>query len=357
MPFRLHPSGYCVYFPDGVSLSNLVAGQKCPDCGRVAGHHVACPKFVLKNSGSSSRESLFNCAAVLWHCSPEKSFITFTLPSISDGVYQSHPLNSATGDKVVTEKFSKVLEALQVRFKRSGRKLLYLWVSEAQKERAEKFGGCGDLHFHLIVNQSYKDYARGWKDGKYWRYPFISAQSQSEIEWMQNLWCEHIGATSNNCVHVDPLPDGIDCIPSYLSKYLGKGVQRQIFSRRFAASRDLTKFKPVTLANLPDDCEFLRESRKEKDGYTLVANYFKTSDVLDNYGALMLDESKFYGGAKGSAVEWKERERYRANKKINQSMLPERVNVSLRPVKIGSATSAKTLREVRKLKKLIASRS
>lgn len=327
MPYRLHPSGYCVAFNEETN-NNLIPGKPCKCCGRVAGHKYGCPE--LENlpgyfeSGKSSRGSLFNAVAVLWSRSVEKSFITFTLPSLSSSVYQKSIHSVYTGDVAITAKFSKVLEAYALKIKRrTGKKLSYVWVSEAQTSRQEKFGGVGDLHFHLVVNVDYKNHSKAWKDSAgRWRYPFISAGHELEIKWLQKLWCEHLEVEAVNCVHVDPLPDCVKSIPSYLAKYLGKGSMRKIVSRRFSASRDLTKFKPITIPARPGECyrvdidtgemkflesvELINRQERKFENYTCITEYYSTSDVLSKFGAWMEYESAFVGGAKGRAADFSE---------------------------------------------------
>lgn len=279
MPFSLHPSGYCVWFSES-NGNNLTPGYPCPDCNRIAGHSVGCPAFVYReDKGKSSRPKLFNATSILWAQSKERSFITFTLPSLQNGIYQKGVDCPDTGDLAIARKFSKTLEAYSLREKRRGSPMSYTWVAEAQMSRQAKYGGIGDLHYHLIVNKRIKE------DGGRLADP-------DTLNWLQNLWCSHIGVDSNNCVHVDPLPDGIDSIPSYVSKYLGKGSQRMILSRQFQCSRDLSRFKPITLKQLPD-CKLIRSHNSvTPSGFEVSMHYFKTSEVLEQYGLHMLAEGR-----------------------------------------------------------------
>lgn len=302
MPYRLHPSGYCAVFGE-TSQENLVPGKPCIFCGRVAGHANDCPDFVtypfggqsntVIASGKSSRGSLYNAVSILWHRSRVKSFVTFTLPSLDHGTYQYLPDCEQTGDLAVTRMFSKVLEAWAVRVKRLyGEKLSYVWVSEAQMKRQEKFGGCGDLHFHLVVNQRIK------ADDK-------TVVDMETLQWVQDLWCKHVGASSNNCVHFDPIPDNVNSIPSYLAKYLGKGTQRRILSRRFGCSRDLSELKPITLNHAPQDVGLVRAVTKKIDeSFSVTTEFYNTRDVIEKYGKYMAAESDFVGGAKGRASDF-----------------------------------------------------
>jgi len=279
MPFSLHPSGYCVWFNES-STENLIQGFPCPDCKRIAGHSIECPAFVYReDKGKSSRPKLFNATSILWAKSQEKSFITFTLPSLDTGTYQRDADCPLTGDLILATKFSKVLEAYAIREKRRGSRLSYTWVAEAQMKRMEKYGGIGDLHYHLIVNKRIKE------DGG-------RLCDKETLMWLQNLWCEHVGVSAKNCVHVDPLPDGINSIPSYVSKYLGKGSQRMILSRQFAASRDLTRFKPIQLRSLPE-CDLIQQYEcVTPTGYEVQVNFFNTRQVLELYGSDMAFESQ-----------------------------------------------------------------
>lgn len=328
MPFRLHPSGYCVAFSDS-SNENLLPGKACIFCGRVAGHALSCPEsdnFQMSGlpdrmlSGKSSRGALFNTTSVLWHKSRVKSFITFTLPSFDGGVYQQSPVCESTGDIAITAKFSKVLEAYSLRVKRAwGEKISYVWVSEAQMERQEKFGGCGDIHFHLIINQRFKDETRAFQNEKgYWKYPFYDEESKLEFEWLQSLWCKHVGQDAANCVHVDPIPDDVNSIPSYLGKYLGKGSMRRIVSRRYASSQDLSKFKPITINHSPE-ATLIRRVEKDVDGYKVIVEYYSTNEILSHYGNLMEDESRYVGGSKGRARDLNdEQSKIRAENKASR---------------------------------------
>lgn len=282
MPFKLRPSGYCVFF-HGAGNDNLLKGAACPSCKRVVGHHFDCMYFENKDvTGESSRAKLFDAASVLWAKSPDKSFITFTLPSLGDGTYQVGARCSTTGDLQVTQKFSKVLEAWSKRQRRAGHPLSYVWVAEAQMKRQKKFGGVGDLHFHLVANVKIKDI-----DGR--------VCDRELLTWLQALWCEHIGVQAHNCVHVDPIPDDIRSIPGYLTKYLGKGSPRMIHSHKFGASRDLTRYKPITLSRIPTaDLEGLVDITT-KTGYEISLNFFNTRQILEEFGGAMVNESLFQG--------------------------------------------------------------
>lgn len=326
MPYRLHPSGYCSFFERSTS-ANLQAGLVCKFCGWVAGHSANCEYELMgcnSLNGSGSRNSLFNATSVLWAKEPEKSFITFTLPSRNNGVYQKDIHCPYTGDLVVARAFSKVLEAYALRVKRHGKKtwsyksLSYVWVAEAQKERQEKWGGVADIHYHLVVNEPFKDYSRGYKDGKFWRYPFVSEKHRLTLEWLQNLWCLHLGTYANNCVHVDPLPDGVDSIPAYMSKYLGKGSQRKIWSRRFGASRDLTVYRPIDLEVYPTANLIRTVEKRIDEKFTHVSHYFGSRSVLELYGHLMKDASRF-GPSVGRAKDFTpEKIEARKGAKINR---------------------------------------
>ncbi len=247
----------------------------------MAGHSFTCEFYKYKEEKTgSSRPKLFDATSVLWMKNKKRNFVTFTLPSLQNGTYQRDVDCPETGDLIVSSKFSKVLEAWSVRTKRLGNDFSYTWVSEAQKKRQEKFGGIGDIHFHLVVNQQLKNNSNRFTDKK-------------TFDWLQNLWCEHVGVSANNCVHVDPLPEGIKSMPSYLSKYLGKGTQRQILARQFAATRDLTRFKPISIHSLPEIEPIHIQDIKAANGYEVTSYYFPTTDILETYGALMLDESRF----------------------------------------------------------------
>lgn len=276
MPFRLHPSGFCCHYSD--TDGNLTPGVACPYCGRVAGHALTCPKYVAPLFARSARANVFNAAAVLWAKSPVINFLTFTLPTIAAGKYQVDPTHPDTGDIAIGKKFSKVLEAFKVRQKRAGHSLSYLWVAEAQTKRGAKYGGPGDIHYHLICNVKIKDTRQRVVDVEL-------------LQWLQALWCKHVGTTSNNCLHVDYIPPDVRGIPGYLTKYMNKGASRVILSRRFFATHDLSRFKPVSLYEMPEDIDLCGvKEYTAPDGYTVTGYYFNTRQVLEIYGDAMADQ-------------------------------------------------------------------
>lgn len=280
MPFSLHPSGYCAYYNDSAK-ENLLRGVPCPFCRRVAGHSINCELYKYDDvKGHSSRPKLFNATSILWSKSKDKSFLTFTLPSLEKGTYQRDVDCPLTGDIVIASKFSRLMEAYSLRVKRRGGRLSYVWVAEAQMERQEKFGGVGDIHYHVIVNQAIKN-----NGGRLINKP--------ELEWLQNLWCEHIGVQARNCLDVQHIPDGINSVPAYFAKYFGKGSQRAIIGRQFGATRDLTKYKPISLQTLPE-CELIKSYEyTTPSGYESIVRYYNTQEILETYADLMADESKF----------------------------------------------------------------
>lgn len=250
-------------------------------CNRIAGHSVTCEFFKYDEAkGNSSRAKLYNATAVLCGLYKERSFLTFTLPSNEGSkTYQRDIDCPESGDIAVNSKFSKVMEAYSIRRKRSAKKLSYVWVAEAQTKRQQKFGGVGDIHFHVIVNERIKD-DRG------------RVINHRTLEWLQNLWCEHIGVSAQNSLHVDPIPNDVRSVPAYLCKYLGKGAQRSIISRQFGCTRDLSKFKPISIKTLPVDVTL--ESVQDittPEGFELTKFYFNSSEVLQLYGGAMRDES------------------------------------------------------------------
>lgn len=283
MPYKLSPSGFCVYYTESDhSRNNLLAGRACYHCKRVAGHSLTCPEYKFnENVGNSSRPNLFNACAVLWAHPGPTNFLTFTLPSRDENVFQRASDCPTTGDLIIAEKFSRVLEAYKVRLSRRGKKLSYVWVSEAQMKRQEKYGGIGDIHFHLVCNQLIKNDARQVVDF-------------DTLEWLQDRWCDQVGVIAKNCLDVQPVPRGVNSIPAYLAKYMGKGSQRKILSRRFAATRDLTKFKPITLHSLPQEIKLIRENTMNvSPTFQVNTWYFHTQETLEQYGSLFLDESNY----------------------------------------------------------------
>jgi len=302
---------------------------QCPECRRVAGHAPDCdlapdPELAAeKDFKPKSRAKLYDAVSILWSRSPEKSFITFTLPSYGNstkslfpgsngsppalpgaGTYQFSTTDPDTGDLAIAKAFSRTLEAWKKRtsrFSKGGSRsrstasgkdqvvrnlgmggLSYVWVAEAQMRRKEKYGGVGDLHYHLVVNQKLKHDNGQWHD-------------RESFEWLQDNWNSQLGTSARNCVDVKPIPERITSIPSYLSKYLGKGYQRRIMSRSFQATRDLTQYAPIHLTSIPD-ARLTRETTcTTKDGFDLVSRYFNTRDVLEQYAGLMLEAGSLRG--------------------------------------------------------------
>jgi hypothetical protein len=281
MPFVLHPSGYCVYY-HAASSKNLKPGEKCLFCGKVAGHKPICPLFVVKTpeeqTGSSSRVKLFDCAAILWGkasaSNNDLKFFTFTLPSRpNEKTYQLAADCDTTGDLAVTAQFSKLMESAAINVKRHLKeKLSYVWVAEAQKKRQEKWGGVGDLHFHLVTDS------------------FIS------VEWLRDSWNRLLDTGSKNCVHLDLIPAHVRMLPNYLAKYMGKGTQRFIHSRRFSCTRNLSAYAPITFKQLPADLTMEKETHfTTPSGFECSAYYYNTTEVLEQYGALMQAQSSLNG--------------------------------------------------------------
>lgn len=249
----------------------------------MAGHSPTCSLFNYeKKLSTSSRGKLFNCTSILWALNHHKSFITFTLPSILNGVYQYSPTCFYTGDVSVGSAFSRTLEAWKKREKRKGVTLSYVWVAEAQMKRQEKYGGIGDLHYHLVVNRKLKH-----DNGKF--------ADRETFEWLQENWNSQLLLKQqvNNSVHVDPIPNFANSIPAYLSKYLGKGKSRAIVSRQFQSTHDLSAYKPIQLTS-PPDLDMIRESvYTTPTGFDVVTRYYNTTETLETFAHLMKDESNF----------------------------------------------------------------
>lgn len=201
------------------------------------------------------------------------------MPSLENGTYQRDLDCPETGDLVIAQKFSKVLEAWSLRSKRAGEKLSYTWVSERQEQRREKYGGVAELHYHILVNQKIKN------DANQVIRPEI-------LHTLQYQWCDHLRIPfANNCVDVRPLPGWVKAIPPYMAKYLGKGARLPIRGRRFGASRDLTEFKPIHLVDMPKNIDLEGVTNyTTADGYDITAYYFNTRDTLEQFGATMRQE-------------------------------------------------------------------
>jgi len=259
-------------------------------CGRIAGHKATCELYTEPKSTNFSRTRIFDTASVLWYQSQSLNFFTFTLPSWEG--YKTYQLAAdccVTGDIAVSAKFSMLLELISVNIKRvpkskKGRKkkstlwkrwnngkFSYLWVAEAQQERQEKFGGIGDIHFHLITN------------------------AYIPIKWITAAWSKLLGADSKSCVHVDHIPGHVNSVPNYLAKYFGKGVQRKILSRRFSCTRDLSGVAPIKLKRLPEGTLLKHKSYTTKQGFEINFYYYDTGEVLANYLEFMKEEASVKG--------------------------------------------------------------
>ena len=288
MPFVLHPSGYCTFYSEA-SVENLTPGAPCVHCGKIAGHKITCPLYK-EPEAKHSRTKIFDTAAVLWYQSNSLNFFTFTLPSWAGWkTYQLSESCCVTGDLAVTRKFSMLLELIAVNIKRQpkskrGKKkkgnlwkrwnrgrFSYLWVAEAQMERQEKFGGAGDIHFHLITD------------------------AYIPIKWLNAQWCRLVGTFSPGAVHVDHVPSQVNSIPNYLAKYFGKGTQRKILSRRVASTRDLSGVAPIKFKTLPDLTLLKHRTYTTKQGFEVNYYYYDTGEVLANYGDFMREEGSMQG--------------------------------------------------------------
>jgi len=341
--FVLHPSGYCVWYSPGQE-KNLQKAVPCPECRRVAGHAPDCslkPDEDLlqeKDYKPKSRAKLYDAVSVLWSQHQEKSFVTFTLPSyesktiipVSDGssrsaqnrtstgVYQLSTTDPDTGDLAIAQAFSRTLEAWKKKVSRqrdyyvdatTGRRtkmqdlpngerilrtkqlhesgqrlqsLSYVWVAEAQMKRLEKYGGVGDLHYHLIVNKKLKHDNGNWAD-------------YETFQWLQDNWNSQLGTSARNCVDVKPIPERVNSIPSYLSKYLGKGHQRRIVSRSFQATQDLTMYAPIHLNSIPEASLVRETTFTNAQGFDINSKYFNTRDVLEQYASVMREAGTLRG--------------------------------------------------------------
>lgn len=271
MPFVLHPSGYCVWYNES-SKGNLITGAPCPVCRKVAGHSTSCIYFQEKNDKAiNSRPKLYNATSILWHKNPDIKFFTFTLPSRERGTYQVSATDEVTGDLAVASKFSMLLENVSVNVKRnSGEKFSYVWISEAQMKRQKKFGGIGDIHYHLVTD--------AWVD----------------IKWIQARWNDLTGIESKNSVDVQSIPRSVRSVPAYLVKYLGKGSQRYIYSRRFACSRDLSALVPIKFNTVPDGITPVSQKViSQPNGWETCLYFFNTREIIDRFGPLMRDEKNF----------------------------------------------------------------
>jgi hypothetical protein len=315
MPFVLHPSGYCTFYHES-SKNNLVRGAPCPVCKKVAGHKPTCPNYDKDKTDTlkSSRSKLFDATSVLWYRGFNNggiNFFTFTLPSRSgERTFQISADCTQTGDLKVTEQFSKLLEGISIKQKRDGQKFSYVWVSEAQMSRQKKFGGIGDIHFHLVTDS------------------FIP------VNWCTDYWSSLVANLqpidyAKSSVHVDSIPNSVNSIPGYLTKYMGKGAQRRILSRRFSCTRDLSSYIPIKFSTLPSGTLVRENHTLTPTGYEVSTYYYDTSEVLANYGELMQDEKKFNvtrmdKNFTPDEIAWRalKREHAQKSKEINKQLNP-----------------------------------
>jgi hypothetical protein len=318
----LHPSGYCAHFHES-GKKNLIAGAPCPECKKVAGHKHTCPLYneiTANENFKSTRSKLYNATAILWHRSASVNFFTFTLPARGNtGIYQNSSTCETTGDLATTRTFSKLLENVSVNIKRNNpetvdretgeitpKKFSYVWVAEAQMLRQKKFGGAGDIHYHLVTD------------------------AYIPIVWITNYWSELLKEKSKNCVHVEHIPPGkINSIPAYLSKYLGKGSQRTIVSRRIGTTADLSGYAPLKFNVLPAGTIEREQHFTTASGYETSMYYFNTYETLNNYGELMQSEKRLKNTSSNKhfnndQIAW--REVFRKRKQLEMYSKPLNLN-------------------------------
>lgn len=258
MPFTFHPSGYAVYYPEGVK-DNLKAGS--------GGSY--------EFSGSRSRRGVFfDRVSAMWFLYRKLHLWTFTIPELQRDYKNT--------DKQFTAIFSKLTE----NYRKRGLFKSYAYVVEAQKR--------GNIHFHLVTPNQ-----------------FIP------VKEVNNYWCKLINQQSKSAVDLSVIDseNTPERLPAYLAKYMSKAMEgkrgyspekegkkgRIIYARSFNTSRDLCKYKPITIAHheLPIHLEHRKRERvmvvevdKEtgevKREIKLTDYFFKTPDAFRYFG------DKFY---------------------------------------------------------------
>lgn len=216
------------------------------------------------------------------------NLITLTLPSIFKGIYQNSNICEATGDKAVTKNLSRFLESLQKKYYREhGFLVSYVWAAERQQERKKRYGGIGDLHFHIFTNLSVK---QGFYCKK--RKKDITTKFNTQLlSWMQNTWCNLLSVPfTDNCIDIRPISGNMESVCSYIAKYLSKSdlYQVPILSKKWSSSKDLKKMKPVQSTILPD-CKLYRIHENEVldkstgEVFTMPIYYFDSFEIKEKY--------------------------------------------------------------------------
>lgn len=243
---------------------------------------------VKKSHRISSKTDFFNRIQQLYNRKTHLNLITLTLPSLfNSGIFQQSNDCSYTGDKVVTECLSKFLEALSIKLKRERNfDLSYIWVAERQNERRSKFGGVGDIHFHIVTNLVVKR-SQYIPEAKKERVLFMDKKL---IDWIARDWCKTLGVKfdSTNCIDVRFIHKNMGSVCNYVAKYLSKRdpLSIPILSRKFASSKDLVKIRPIHSDELPDVSLYrIHETKYQYNGkeHTNTVFYFDSWDIKKFY--------------------------------------------------------------------------
>jgi hypothetical protein len=294
--FSIRVSGKVSYY----NAENLKKAQKAAQTGSAffmqndfldRKHGILKQKKEPNKHRKTNKNDFFDrCAQLYMDKVPTKkqfNLITLTLPSISHGIYQKSNDCELTGDKFITANLSRLLESLTLKIQRDrGIKISYVWSAERQHERKIKFGGVGDLHFHIFTNLTIK---KGFFDkaaGKYYN-TFLDGDL---LAWLQKNWCELLNVpTANNCIDVRPISGNMESVVSYIAKYLSKEKSEiPIISKKWSSSKDLVKLRPVKSNALPD-CKLYRIhenefiDRKTGEVIKIPCYYFDSYEIKEKF--------------------------------------------------------------------------
>jgi len=296
--FSIRVSGKVSYY----NAENLKKAQKAAETGTAffmqndfldRKHGIFKQKKQPNQHRKTNKNDFFDrCSQLYMDKVPTKkqfNLITLTLPSLSHGIYQKSNDCEHTGDKITTANLSRLLESLTIKIQREQSiKISYVWSAERQQERKLKYGGIGDIHFHIFTNLTIK---KGYYDkaaGKY----YTSFMDKELLSWMQKSWCELLNVpTANNCIDVRPISGNMESVVSYIAKYLSKEKSDiPIISKKWSSSKDIVKLRPVKSTALPEaklyrihENEFI--DKKTGEVIKIPCYYFDSYEIKKQYFA------------------------------------------------------------------------
>jgi len=294
--FSIRVSGKVSYY----NAENLKKAQKAAQSGAAffmqndfidSQHGIIKQKKPPKQQKKTNKNDFFDrCAQLYMDKVPTKkqfNLITLTLPSLTGGIYQNANDCPETGDKITTANLSRFLESLTLKIYRERNiKISYVWSAERQHDRRAKFGGVGDLHFHIFTNLTIK---KGYYDKPAAKY-YTTYLDRELLSWMQKSWCELIRVPmTNNCIDIRPISGNMESVVSYIAKYLSKEKSDiPILSKKWSSSKDLKRLRPVKSTVLPE-CKLYRIHNNEftdlKTGevITMPCYYFDSYEIKNQF--------------------------------------------------------------------------